>query len=437
DMTVSEAAALFSERPDVLRGLEPLQAVGLGYLKLGQPVPTLSGGEAQRLKLAGHLAQAGVNEGGGMLLLFDEPTTGLHFDDIAKLLAAFRRLIDNGHSLVVIEHNLDVIAAADWIIDLGPEGGDAGGEIVCAGTPADVARDRHSHTGAALREYRTGFEAISRGSGGKSPHPPFFKGGPSEAAESSKRRGAIPPFEKGGQGGISGGPMAGDIAKPMLSPRAANHAISIHHAREHNLKNIDVTIPRDSFTVITGVSGSGKSTVAFDILFAEGQRRYLESLNAYARQFVEPVSRPDADAILGVPPTVAIEQRVSRGGRKSTVATQTEIYHFLRLLFVKLGTQYCPDCDIAIEPQTRDAILAQLMRGYRRRAVDFFAPLVVARKGYYTDLAKWARNKGFTHLRVDGTLMPTDAWPRLERFREHDIDLPLGTLTITPQAERE
>ena len=129
DLTVTEAAAFFADRADITAALEPLQGVGLGYLKLGQPVPTLSGGEAQRLKLAGHLAWARRKKGGpGTLLLFDEPTTGLHFEDIAVLLAAFRRLIAEGHSLVVIEHNLDVIRAADWVIDLGPEGGDAGGQ---------------------------------------------------------------------------------------------------------------------------------------------------------------------------------------------------------------------------------------------------------------------------------------------------------------------
>ena len=181
-------------------------------------------------------------------------------------------------------------------------------------------------------------------------------------------------------------------ARPARRPNGSgkNDVIRIHNAREHNLKGVDVEIPRDRFTVITGVSGSGKSTLAFDILFGEGQRRYLESLNAYARQFVQPSSRPDVDAIFGIPPTVAIEQRTSRGGRKSTVATMTEIYHFLRLLFVKLGTQSCPDCDIEIEQQTPEAILARLMRDERGKRISLLAPLVVARKGYYTDLAKWA-----------------------------------------------
>src|SRR5438270_7750214 len=133
-------------------------------------------------------------------------------------------------------------------------------------------------------------------------------------------------------------------------------SIAIHGAREHNLKNISLEVPRDCFVVITGVSGSGKSTLAFDLLFAEGQRRFLDSMNVYARQFVEQLSRPEVDLITGIPPTVSIEQRTSRGGGKSTVATVTEIYHFLRLLFARLGTQYCPDCQRAVEAQTRDEL---------------------------------------------------------------------------------
>jgi excinuclease ABC subunit A len=201
-----------------------------------------------------------------------------------------------------------------------------------------------------------------------------------------------------------------------------NNCIVVRGAREHNLRNVTVRIPRDKFTVITGISGSGKSTLAFDILFAEGQRRYLESLNAYARQFVQPATRADVDAVFGIPPTVAIEQRTSRGGRKSTVATVTEVYHFLRLLFVKLGTQFCPDCNVPIQPQSAEVIAAKVT------GQKLYAPLIVARKGVYTDLAEWAARKGFKHLRVDGKLLPTDKWPRLDRFKEHNIELPVRTV---------
>jgi excinuclease ABC subunit A len=390
ELTVSEAIAFFGGRPEVERALKPLADVGLEYLRLGQPVPTLSGGEAQRLKLAGHLAEAASRPKGaqGSLFLFDEPTTGLHFDDVAKLLAAFRQLIAAGHSLAVIEHNLDVVRASDWIVDLGPEGGDAGGAIVCSGTPAEVAKHPDSHTGKALREYETAPARVLR-----------------------------------------------DRGVPLQS--RINGAIRIHNAREHNLQSIDVKIPRNEFTVVTGVSGSGKSTLAFDILFAEGQRRYLESLNAYARQFVQGAARPDVDAIFGIPPTVAIEQRTSRGGRKSTVATLTEIYHFLRLLYVKLGTQHCPDCKVPIVPQSEAAIAARILREHRGERIGLLAPLVSNRKGYYTDLAKWARAKGYTHLRVDGEFLPTDKWPRLSRFQEHTIELPVADLRVSAENESE
>jgi excinuclease ABC subunit A len=411
DLTVSEALAFFTDDAEVCLRLAPLADVGLDYLRLGQPVPTLSGGEAQRLKLAGHLAEnaareqsartierrgrrnGAADESGvpGSLFLFDEPTTGLHFDDVAKLLRAFRRLIDAGHSLLVIEHNLDVVRAADWIIDLGPEGGDAGGSIVCAGTPGEVMRVAESHTGRAL------VEAVSEVS----------FGGAVQDSQGPGRR----------------------VAAPTV--------IEIRGAREHNLKNIDVDLGRNRFTVITGVSGSGKSSLAFDILFAEGQRRYLESLNAYARQFVQPASRPDVDAIFGIPPTVAIEQRTSRGGHKSTVATLTEIYHFLRLMYVKLGVQYCPTCNAAIEPQSPDAIAARVLKDYRSQTIAIRAPLVIARKGLYTALAKWARGKGYQQLRVDGSLLPTAKWPRLDRFIEHDIELPVATLTVNAAHESE
>src|SRR6266480_3531947 len=199
----------------------------------------------------------------------------------------------------------------------------------------------------------------------------------------------------------------------------SSEAICIHGARQHNLKNLSVAIPRNRFVVITGVSGSGKSTLAFDLLFAEGQRRFLDSMNAYARQFVEQMARPDVDLITGIPPTVSIEQRTTRGGGKSTVATVTEIYHFIRLLFARLGTQFCPDCQIPVEPQTRDQLGSRLQKALRRRGdLLLLAPVVKNRKGFHTDVAEWAAQHGYDEIRADGKMSSTASRPRLDRLRE-------------------
>ena len=412
--------------------LRLLQEVGLGYLKLGQPINTLSGGESQRLKLVSHLAEAvaagisacrravasspaekdaRVNQplelrqrsdsivpspGGKMppstaarmaaatLFLFDEPTTGLHFDDVRVLLKVFQRLVDAGHSVIVIEHNLDVIKSADWIIDLGPEAGDQGGRIVAQGTPEEVAKCEASHTGRFLRG---------------------VVGTRSTASLTLKKN-------------VSGAVQ-----------RVPTDAISITGAREHNLKNVSLEIPRDQFVVITGVSGSGKSTLAFDLIFAEGQRRFLDSMNVYARQFVEQLARPDVDLITGLPPTVSIEQRNSRGGGKSTVATVTEIYHFVRLLFARLGTQFCPDCNVPVGAQTRDELGRQLQAELKKRGdLRLLAPVVKNRKGFHSDVAGWAAKHGYRELRADGKMFDTSKPFRLDRFREHDVEVVVGVL---------
>ena len=409
ELTVSEATAYFAEDAEVLRVLKPIVDVGLEYVKLGQPVPTLSGGEAQRLKLAGFLAEAAQAKtarsakqaSAVRLFMFDEPTTGLHFDDIAKLMQAFGKLLAGGHSLIVIEHNLDVIRAADWLIDLGPEGGDGGGRVLCAGTPEQVKRCAGSHTGQALLQYDAAMNA---------------------AADSASQ--GMP------------------LQKALTAARArraveGEDVVRIVNAREHNLKSLDVDIPHGKFNVITGVSGSGKSTLAFDILFHEGQRRYLESLNAYARSIVQPAGRPEVDAVYGIPPTVAIEQRLSRGGRKSTVATTSEVWHFLRLLYVKLGLQHCIHDGTPVTAQSVESIAAQLLRDHKGQHVGFLAPLVVNRKGVYTDLAKWAKARGNSHLRVDGEFLPVDPWPKLDRFREHTIELPVADIVVSADNEVE
>ena len=284
-----------------------------------------------------------------------------------------------------------MIRSADWIIDLGPEGGEAGGLLVAEGTPEQVREHRTSHTALALREYEA---VMNKVHGVEEPRPKVWK------------------------------------TRPTFS-----NDIQIVNAKENNLKNLSVNIPRGKFNVVTGVSGSGKSTLAFDILFNEGQRRYLESLNAYARSIVQPAGRPEVDAVYGIPPTVAIEQRLSRGGRKSTVGTTTEVWHFLRLLYVKLGIQHCVRDDAAVMPQSPESIAAQLMKNYRGKHIGLLAPLVIARKGVYTELADWARPRGYTHLRIDGEFLPTTGFPRIDRFKEHTVELPIASLHIDPKNE--
>ena len=389
DLSIEEALAFYVEteglpanhakrHEQIVKLLQPLAEVGLGYLKLGQPLNTLSGGESQRLKLCQLLAEATGRDGvSSKLLILDEPTTGLHFSDIERLLGVFQRLVDAGQSLLVIEHNLDVIKCADWILDLGPEAGANGGKLVAEGSPEHIAKQA-TETARFLK--------------------PVLQG---EVAR---------------------------IAPPAKSAKASSIShlqptISLRGAREHNLKNISLDIPRDQFVVVSGLSGSGKSTLAFDILFAEGQRRFLDSMSAYARQFAEQLEKPELDSLAGLPPTVAIEQRVSQGGMKSTVATVTELWNFIRLLYAKLGTRYCPDCNVPVEKQSLAAIEQSIRNLLKKGSVSILAPVIRGRKGYHTEVAEWALKHGFTRLLVDKQFRDAEGFTRLERFKEHDIDV--------------
>jgi len=388
NLTVNQALEFFQDHHKIIAALQPLADVGLGYIRLGQPINTLSGGEAQRLKLSRHVKLNG-HGAARRLFIFDEPTTGLHFDDIGKLLAALQKLVEDGNTVLVIEHNMDVIKTADWIIDLGPEGGDNGGRVVASGPPEKVVREKNSHTGRFLKAYLNGTGRLKRN-----------KTGAGGVAES-----------------ISG-----------FASSAPCGTIALKGAREHNLKDIDLAVPQNELVVLTGVSGSGKSTLAFDILFAEGQRRYLESLAPYVRQYMKILERPDVDLVTGLAPTVAIEQRISHSSRRSTVATLTEIYHFLRLLFSKLGTQHCPGCGRRLTAQTRAAIVKQIRKRYSKKAATVLATKVFGRKGFHKEILARALKNGFKEARIDGKTIALIEGMALSRYHEHTIELVIGRL---------
>src|SRR6185503_10330162 len=288
-LTIEEARELFQDVAKVARPLAALCEVGLGYLQLGQPSTTLSGGEAQRVKLATYLQKRTTRH---TLYLLDEPTTGLHQADVLRLVGALQKLVDQGHTVVVIEHMLELIQVADHVLDLGPGGGSAGGELLVAGTPEEVAACSRSHTGAALLTRR-------------------------RETKGPRRR----------------------ITAPAPPPR---ERLEVFGARTHNLKNVDVWLPRRALTVVTGPSGSGKSSLALDTIHAVGRARFVESLSTYARQFLGDRDKPPVDRIEGLGPSVAVEARTSGGHPRSTVATTTEIHDHFRVLWARAGTPRCP-----------------------------------------------------------------------------------------------
>lgn len=293
ELSISEALEFFQAFPKITKGLQTLENIGLGYIKLGQPSTTLSGGEAQRIKMASELQK---KPKGHCLYLLDEPTTGLHFEDIQKLVHSLEELVSRGNTVLVIEHNLDVVKRADYILDIGPEGGAGGGQLLATGTPEQIAKHKKSLTGKFLA--------------------PLLKSDykPVDALKST----------------------------PAWEGESSSPCIEIRGARKHNLKNIDVKLPHSQLIGICGPSGAGKSTLALDTLFSEGQRRFVESLSTYARRFLGQPDRGGAQAIEGLCPAIAIDQKSANRSPRSTVATMTEIYDHFRLLFARIGIPHSP-----------------------------------------------------------------------------------------------
>ena len=210
----------------------------------------------------------------------------------------------------------------------------------------------------------------------------------------------------------------------------SNNKIIVEGAREHNLKNVDVEIPRGSLTVITGLSGSGKSSLAFDTIYAEGQRRYIETFSAYARNFLGGMSRPDVDKVTGLSPVISIEQKTTNRNPRSTVGTTTEIYDFLRLLYARVGEAYSYVSGEKMVRYTEEQIVALLVERYEGRRVYILAPVVQNRKGHYRELLESVRKKGYLYARIDGEMEELLPDMQLDRYKNHSIEVVVDRLRV-------
>ena len=400
EMDIQQALVHFENIPKIKRLLQALHDVGLDYLKLGQPSPTLSGGEAQRVKLAREL---GKRSTGRTIYLLDEPTTGLHFADVHKLLDVLHGFVEAGNTVLVVEHNLDVIKTADAVLDLGPEGGAGGGTIVAAGTPEQVADCAASHTGQALRGVL-----------------------PSLRQKAGARKGKAAAPKKASRWQSAARATNGDGARE----------ITIRGAAQHNLRGLDLTVPRDRMNVFCGPSGSGKSSLAMDTLYAEGQRRYVESLSAYARQFLGQMPKPRVEHVHGLSPAIAIEQKTVGHTPRSTVGTVTELYDYLRILFARLGTPYCPDCSIPVGPSTTDEVISKVFalgEGNPRTKALLLAPQMVHKGESYRDLFDRLQQRGYVRIRLDGTTHELAQAPKLDHREDHALEVVIDRVTLDPQ----
>ncbi|MEK6257711.1 MAG: excinuclease ABC subunit UvrA [Planctomycetota bacterium] len=438
DMDVQQALDHFEHHPKLKRSIQTLHDVGLDYLKLGQPSPTLSGGEAQRVKLAKELSKRST---GKTVYILDEPTTGLHFVDIEHLLRVLHGFVDAGNTVIVVEHNLDVIKTADWVIDLGPEGGAGGGRILAAGTPEEIVQCGESYTGRALRKV----DGLGLKVDGK---------------KTKKSRGQTASLTLNPQPSTLNPPRWQTSLALKNSIDGADTSIVVRGASQHNLQHLDLKIPRDMMSVFCGPSGSGKSSLAMDTLYAEGQRRYVESLSSYARQFLGQMPKPKVEHIHGLQPSIAIEQKTVGNTPRSTVGTVTEIYDYLRILFARLGTQHCPDCGVPVQSQTTDDVVDKLMGGVEsgetrdenqkranagssRLALDsrlstldsptrllILAPQEVTVGQQYEKLWERLREQGYRRVRINGVTHTLDEVPEIDRKRKHTVEIVVDRVTV-------
>lgn len=384
EMDVEHALELFDSLPSLRRKLETLSQVGLNYLTLGQPSTTLSGGEAQRIKLAKELVRPASAK---TIYIFDEPTTGLHFQDIQRLINVLQELVDKGHTVLVIEHNMDLIKTADWVIDLGPQAGIYGGELIAEGSPEKVAK-KQTPTGEALKEIL------------------FKASAPKVSSDQPKRK------------------------------EAAFGFITIENATQNYLQGINVQIPRGQISVFAGPSGSGKSSLAFETIYAEGQRRYTETLPAYARQYVHQLPKPKADKIEGLSPSIALEQKTGGLNPRSTVGTLTEVYDLLRILYAHLGTPYCPETGERIEHISKELIVDKILALSQGEKILILTPIQLLKKETFEEKMESLNRDGYLRIRLNGKIYELDEKIPFESFRKNELYLVIDRMSVDPRSKK-
>ncbi|MBM3208572.1 MAG: excinuclease ABC subunit A, partial [Chlamydiae bacterium] len=381
EMTVQESMDFFHAFPKIKNKLELLSRVGLDYIKIGQPSPTLSGGEAQRIKLAKELSRPST---GKTFYILDEPTTGLHFHDIHKLVAVLHSLVDKGNTVLVIEHNMDLVKTADWIIDIGPEAGAYGGEVIATGTPEKIAQQT-TPTGLALK--------------------------------SILEKKSITP-----------------VNHKTIYPKV--EYIEVKGAEQNNLKKIDVSIPRDKITVCTGPSGSGKSSLAFETIYAEGQRRYTESMSHYARQFVKQMPKPKVERIEGLSAAIAIEQKSHAGNPRSTIGTMTETYDYLRILFAHLGIPYCPETKEPIRSISKEYVAERLLSMAKGTKLYIMAPYNMSKTADINEAKDKLLKQGFLRIRLNGVFYELDQQTPVDKKQKQELLLVIDRLINGPDIKK-
>lgn len=376
NLDIEEALNFFDSIPHIKHKLELLNKVGLGYLPIGQSATTLSGGEAQRIKLAKELIRPSK---GKTLYILDEPTTGLHFYDIEKLIHLLQELVNLGNSVIIIEHNMDLVKTADWIIDLGPKGGKEGGKILFEGRVEDIIKTT-TNTGLALKKV-------------------FSK----------------PKF----------------VSKPVKKQAQYPKNLIVTNATQNNLKNVSVEIPHGKMSVFTGPSGSGKTSLAFDTIYQEGQLRYMEALDTFSRQFLRKVSRPNVEKIENIFPPICIEQKGHLLNPRSTIGTITEIYDHLRLLYAHVGIPFCPETNERITNISPEYVADKVESFDVDEKIQILSPIELKPSEKFLDLVEKLKTLGFLRIRLNNNYYNLDEEIPFDSGLKNEICIVIDRLKVS------